>query len=141
VSPEKVPPSPGVTATIRVQYKWYTNILLQISEMGLVRAFTQQKTRLPNTAIPTNPSLGTSPSIIGADRSASTNRCTFTIYNSGSLPVILGHGTTVAAATQVARLEPTDFYYEEPMACFQGPIAAMAIGGTASVNCEDLIII
>ncbi|MEG4807927.1 hypothetical protein QUA82_09880 [Microcoleus sp. F8-D3] len=108
--------------------------------MGLTRAFTQQQTRLPNSAIPTNPSVGTSPSIIGVDRPGK-NRCTFTIYNSGSLPIILGHGNTVSLATQVARLEPTDFYYEEPAACFQGPIAAMAIGGTTNVNCEDLIII
>jgi len=111
--------------------------------MGLVRTFTQQQqqTRLPNTPTPTNPSLGTTPSLIGIDRSTLKNRCTFTVYNSGSLPVILGHGNTVSLATQVARLEPTDFYYEEPAACFQGAIAAMAIGGTTSVNCEDLTII
>lgn len=109
--------------------------------MGLVRAQQQQQTRLPNSATPTNPSISTAPSIIGVDRSTLKNRCTFTVYNSGSLPVILGHGNTVSLATQVARLEPTDFYYEEPMACFQGSIAAMVIGGTTSVNCEDLIII
>lgn len=111
--------------------------------MGLVRTFTQQQqqTRLPNTPISTNPSLGTAPSIIGVDRSAAKNRCTFTIYNSGSLPVILGHGNTVSLATQVARLEPTDFYYEEPAACFQGAISAMVVGGSTAVNCEDLIII
>src|SRR6478672_418623 len=109
--------------------------------MGLVRAQQAQQTRLPNSAVPTNPSIGTTPSIIGIDRSTAKNRCTFTVYNSGSLPVILGHGNTVSLATQVARLEPTDFYYEEPAACFQGAISAMAIGGTANVNCEDLIII
>lgn len=111
--------------------------------MGLVRTFTQlqQQPRLPNSATPTNPSLGTSPSIIGVDRSNLKNRCTFTLYNSGSLPVVLGHGNTVSLATQIARLEPTDFYYEEPAACFQGSISAMCIGGTTTVNCEDLIII
>jgi len=109
--------------------------------MGLVRTFTQQQARLPNNATPSNPSLGTSPSIIGVDRSALKNRCTFTVFNSGSLPVILGHGNTVSLATQVARLEPTDFYYEEPAACFQGSISAMAVGGTATINCEDLTII
>ncbi|MEG3900167.1 MULTISPECIES: hypothetical protein [unclassified Microcoleus] len=111
--------------------------------MGLVRTFTQQQqqTRLPNTATPTNPSVGTAPSVIGGDRTQLKNRCTFTVYNSGSLPVILGHGNTVSPTTQMARLEPTDFYYEEPMACFQGPIAAMAIGGSTNINCEDLTII
>jgi hypothetical protein len=55
--------------------------------------------------------------------------------------MILGHGSTVSLATQVVRLEPADFYYEEPTVCFQGSIAAMAIGGSATINCEDLIII
>jgi hypothetical protein len=112
--------------------------------MALVRAFTQQQQqiRLPNTATPSNPSLGTAPSIIGQDRSVLKNRCTFSVYNSSSVPIMLGHGTTVSLATMVARLEPADFYYEEPAACFQGPIAAAVIGpGTATVNCEDLTII
>jgi len=111
--------------------------------MGLVRAFVQEKqqTRLPNVSTPTNPSVGTSSTIIGVDRSALKNRCTFTVYNSSSFPLILGHGSTVSVATHFARLEPTDFYYEEPTACFQGPISAMAIGGTAIINCEDLTII
>lgn len=109
--------------------------------MGLVRAQQQQTVRLPNSSVTTNPSIGTTPSIIGIDRSTAKNRCTFTIYNSGSLPILLGHGNTVSAATQVARLESMDFYYEEPTACFQGPISAMAVGGSTPVNCEDLIII
>lgn len=111
--------------------------------MGLVRSFTQtQQTRLPNSAIPSNPSLGTSPTLVGVDRSLLKNRCAFTIFNSGSLPVMIGHGATAAAPTSmVARLEPGDFYYEEPSAPFQGAISLATIGGTTSVNAEDLIII
>lgn len=108
--------------------------------MGLYRAFVQSSTvnNFPNTSAVTESELTTTASVILANR-PTANRRGFAIENDGATPMIFAYGATVTVASRSIRLEPGDYF--EDTFNWQGPISAMSIGETGSVNITELTIL
>ncbi len=113
--------------------------------MGLSRAFTQQPTaqnlvaanQFPNNASITDmPNLTTTPTVIPARPG---NRRGFAVENEGTLPVIVGYGTTVSVNNRTALLFLNDVWEDTFM--YQGPVSVASVSNGGSANFTELVFI
>lgn len=108
--------------------------------MGLYRAFIQQPasvTQFPNNATVTDAVLSTTSTVVLSARP--NNRRGLIIENDGTVPMVFAYGSSVSVAARTFLLNPNDGFSDD--VSWQGPIAAMSVGGAGAANFTEIVII
>ncbi len=95
-------------------------------------------TNLPTNATVVQATLGTTPSPIVVDRSATRDRRGFAIENTGQNAIVLAYGSSVSLSNRTIELFPGDYF--EDIYFYQGPIVAMS-SGVGTANITEIVII
>jgi hypothetical protein len=97
-----------------------------------------QTANLPTNATVVQATLGTAPSPIVVDRSATRNRRGFAVENTGQNPIVFAYGSSVSLSNRTIELFPGDYF--EDIYAYQGPIVAMS-SGVGTANITEIVII